>query len=58
MVPQIIKKKQNHKETISHGSICDSIINHKETISHANPGPMFIAERFVIRVGEEVRGST
>jgi hypothetical protein len=34
MVLQIIKRKQNHKETISHGSPCDSTINHKETISH------------------------
>jgi hypothetical protein len=36
-VPQIIKRKQNHKETISHGSPCDSTINHKETISHGSP---------------------
>ncbi len=34
MVPQIIKRKQNHKETKSHGSPCDSTINHKETTSH------------------------
>jgi hypothetical protein len=33
-VPQIIKRKQNHKETKSHGSPYDFIINHKGTISH------------------------
>jgi len=37
MVPQIIKRKQNHKETESHGFPCDSTINHKETISHGSP---------------------
>jgi hypothetical protein len=34
MVPQIIKRKQNHKKIMSHGSPCDSTINHKETMSH------------------------
>jgi hypothetical protein len=37
MVPQIIKRKQNYKETKSHGSPCDFTINHKEIISHGSP---------------------
>jgi hypothetical protein len=28
------QKEQNHKETKSHGSPCESTINHKETTSH------------------------
>jgi len=28
------KKEQNHKETTSHGSQCDSTINDKETTPH------------------------
>jgi len=31
------QKEQNHKETTSHGSPCDSTINHKETTSHGSP---------------------
>ncbi len=61
MVPQIIKKKQNHKitksqgslcestinhkETISQGSLCESTINHKETISHGSPCDFIIIRR-------------
>jgi hypothetical protein len=37
MVPRIIKRKQNHKETKSQGSPCDSTINHKETKSQGSP---------------------
>jgi hypothetical protein len=37
MVPQIIKRKQNHKETKSHGSPCESTINLKESKSHGSP---------------------
>ncbi len=36
-VPQIIKRKQNQKETKSHGSPYDFTINHKGTISHSSP---------------------
>jgi hypothetical protein len=31
------QKEQNHKETKSQGSPCDSTINHKETTSHGSP---------------------
>jgi len=31
------QKEQNHKETKSHGSPCDSIINHNKTTSHGSP---------------------
>ncbi len=51
MVPQIIKRKQNHKATISHGSPCDSTINHKATISHGSPCESTINHKATISHG-------